>query len=295
LNQEALCRNRLNRVIDYTLANLNEPMTLDLLAEVACLSKFHFARVFERQCGQSPLRYIWRMRIESAARKLVFEPNRSVTEIALETGFSSNQTFSQLFKNRYNVSPRAFRNVGEQIRNKTRKEQKFSMPSLCEVTVEWRPSLRLAYIRCIGHGGEAIQDAYTRLKSWVHRQDIDPESLPLLGVCPDNPNFTSAQFNIYDIATPVPPGCSEDETVSIQTIPAGTYAVVRTETPYQAHLAIWEWVLHDWLLETGEKYIQNWSYEYFPPWPGRYYKDISPTELCLRLEDRDTGATHPMR
>ncbi|MEM7291560.1 MAG: AraC family transcriptional regulator, partial [Pseudomonadota bacterium] len=279
-------RHRLNRVIDYTLANLGDPITLDKMADIACFSKYHFARVFEHECKQSPLRYLWRMRIESAARKLVFEPNRAITEIAIEAGFSSNQTFSQLFRNRYGVSPRTFRKLGEQNRNEIRNVQQFQMPSLYNVVIEWRPALRLAYIRCIGHGGDGISQAYQRLIAWAWKHNIDPESLPLVGVCPDNPNFTAEQFNIYDFAIPVPAEITEDETVSIQTIPAGTYAVLRTETPYQQHLDIWEWVLHEWLLETGEKYIQNWSYEYFPVWPGRSYKDISPTELCLRLEDR---------
>ena len=290
MNQEASWRHRANRVINDAHANFSQPIDLNVLADVACLSKFHFARTFTRECMQSPLRYLWQLRLERAARKLVLEAGRPITDIAFACGFASPQAFAQTFKAGFGTSPQEFRKAGGISNYQSRKERVCTKPSLSSVTIEARPALQLAYIRHFGTGRSgSVQSTYNWLKAWAWRNNINPEISPLIGVCPDNPRFTSAPFSIYDAAIPVSQTVVEDEAVSIQKIPAGTYAVVRIEMPYWQHLAIWEWLVSEWLHDAGETYVQKWSYECFPPAPGRSHSEISPTELCLRLEDRGSS------
>ena len=49
-----LDRRKLSRVLDYIEANLEGDLTLDSMASIACLSRFHFSRAFKRAIGQSP-------------------------------------------------------------------------------------------------------------------------------------------------------------------------------------------------------------------------------------------------
>src|SRR5208282_6345966 len=58
ITQEGLDRRRLSRVLDYVEANLEDNLTLDHLASIACLSRFHFARAFKTAIGQSPHQYV---------------------------------------------------------------------------------------------------------------------------------------------------------------------------------------------------------------------------------------------
>lgn len=99
---------RLKRVIDFIEANLAEPLTLDLLAHVAALSVFHFARVFRQATGYSPYRYVSERRLQRAQR-LLMAPQLTVHEIALACGFPRHANFSAAFARARGMSPSAYR------------------------------------------------------------------------------------------------------------------------------------------------------------------------------------------
>jgi len=99
---------RLKRVIEFIEANLAEPLTLDLLAHVAGLSVFHFARVFRQATGSSPYRYVSERRLQRAQR-LLMSPELSVHEIARACGFPRHANFSAAFARARGMSPSAYR------------------------------------------------------------------------------------------------------------------------------------------------------------------------------------------
>jgi AraC-like DNA-binding protein len=104
---------RLLRGRDYMLSSLDRPVLLSDVAREACLSPFHFHRVFTRAFNETPHRYLTRQRMEKA-RALLARKDRSVTEVCLETGFESAGTFSSLFRRYFGVSPREFRRASQQ-------------------------------------------------------------------------------------------------------------------------------------------------------------------------------------
>ena len=85
---------RIDRVIDYLRDHLDKPLKLEDLAKVACLSQYHFHRVFGAMTGETLNDFTNRLRLEKAAR-LLKRTRQSATEIALECGFSSSATFSR--------------------------------------------------------------------------------------------------------------------------------------------------------------------------------------------------------
>src|SRR5580692_7767131 len=91
---------RIDRVIDFLRDNLDRPVKLKELARVACFSEFHFHRIFGAVAGETLKNFTSRLRIEKAARLLRF-CNDSLTDIALECGFSSSATFSRAFRSSY--------------------------------------------------------------------------------------------------------------------------------------------------------------------------------------------------
>jgi AraC family transcriptional regulator len=88
---------RFNRVLDYIQAHLPEAMDLETLASVACFSPYHFHRLFHGWMGETLHDFIFRLRVERAATQLVYNPGKSITEIALDCGFSSSSTFARAF------------------------------------------------------------------------------------------------------------------------------------------------------------------------------------------------------
>ena len=99
---------RLARVIEFMSCHFAEPLTLERLAAEACISKFHFVRLFRERVGQSPHRYLAELRLDAAQRMLI-SSELSIAEIALECGYSTATHFSTSFARRFGMSPTSFR------------------------------------------------------------------------------------------------------------------------------------------------------------------------------------------
>lgn len=96
-------RNRLRRAIEYIGAHVDRRPRLEELSEVAGMSKFHFLRVYSRNMGETPMLTARRLRLGKAWSMLA--AGRRVDDVALATGYSSSQAFSNAFRLRYSISP----------------------------------------------------------------------------------------------------------------------------------------------------------------------------------------------
>ena len=94
--------------ITYIKENLAEKMRLKEIAKYAALSQFHFNRIFKRFMNKTPFEYVTERRIRRA-KSLLQETSLNVTEISLQVGFESVQSFSNLFKKKVGLSPSKYR------------------------------------------------------------------------------------------------------------------------------------------------------------------------------------------
>jgi AraC family transcriptional regulator len=117
---------RLYRARDFMAATLEEPLRLDRMARVACLSPTHFLRTFRQLFGQSPHQYLIGLRL-AEARRLLLSGGATVTDVGAAVGFESLGSFSRLFKERVGSSPDAFRKMArsEKTRRARRTESGF--------------------------------------------------------------------------------------------------------------------------------------------------------------------------
>jgi AraC family transcriptional regulator len=98
-----LGRDVLQRLRDHVLANLDEPIGVGTLANIAGRSPFHFTRVFAQSVGMTPHRYVVHLRLQRAI-ELVREGRLSLAEIAASTGFSDQSHLSRWVRRVYGVS-----------------------------------------------------------------------------------------------------------------------------------------------------------------------------------------------
>ncbi|MDX2247901.1 MAG: AraC family transcriptional regulator [Bacteroidia bacterium] len=91
-------------------SNLNDPLDLDTLAQVACLSKFHFIRLFKEVFDQTPRQYLITRRLEAASTLLV-NSSKSFHEICQEVGLKDSSSFGRLFKRSYGATPHLYRRM----------------------------------------------------------------------------------------------------------------------------------------------------------------------------------------
>jgi len=108
LAQEGLDRRRLSRVLDYIEAHLEGDLTIDHLASIACLSRFHFARAFKIAVGRSPHQYVSAKRLERA-KTLLIRGHQSLVDIALALNFSCQANFTRAFRQVTGQTPGEYR------------------------------------------------------------------------------------------------------------------------------------------------------------------------------------------
>jgi len=105
-------RRRLSIAAAVIHARLGERLSIAEIASEACLSPFHFHRAFASFFGETPHRYLTRLRLERA-RALLRGSERSVMDVARDCGFESLGSFTTLFTKRFGVPPARFRRIGE--------------------------------------------------------------------------------------------------------------------------------------------------------------------------------------
>jgi AraC family transcriptional regulator len=99
---------RLRRVLAYIEEHLADDIAVADLANVACLSIFHFTRAFAATMGVPPHRYVSRRRLESA-KAMIATGRASLGEIALDCRFSSQSSFTRAFRRATGVTPAEYR------------------------------------------------------------------------------------------------------------------------------------------------------------------------------------------
>jgi AraC family transcriptional regulator len=95
---------RLSYAADYLHSFSERPVNLDELAGTACLSKYHFLRLFKLAYGITPYQYVQQLRLDKA-RMLLKHSSLAVQDIALALGFENSQSFSRLFHQRTGLYP----------------------------------------------------------------------------------------------------------------------------------------------------------------------------------------------
>lgn len=100
--------NKFNNVMDYIDAHYMDDFSLDDVASAIGFSKYHFSRLFKQYTGYSFCSYICHRRLK-IAEELLEQPDLSITEIAMQSGFPSISTFNRVFRQQKNCSPSEYR------------------------------------------------------------------------------------------------------------------------------------------------------------------------------------------
>ncbi len=100
--------NQVHKIIHKINTTWKEQLSLDDYAKELCLSKYHFAHIFKKYTGLSPIAYRNRLRLRYA-KGMLEKTDMSIAEIALNVGFAGQQYFCEAFKESFNLSPTDYR------------------------------------------------------------------------------------------------------------------------------------------------------------------------------------------
>lgn len=268
---------RINRVIDYIEANLHENLQLDKLASIAAFSTFHFHRIFRAITGEALYSFIQRLRLERAAGQLITNPQKTITTIAYDCGFSSSASFSRAFRHYFSTSPSQWKKsfllkkskigkdrnvILEYIRRKandanrrytvTGNDPHLKMPL---VKIRELPAIPLAYVRHIGPfiGDPALyRRLFEKLVSWARPLNLVhfPDT-KIIAVYHGNLGLADENRHRISLGIQVPVDTRADGEIGRMTLPGGRYAIAHFELPLDEMLYAWLSVFRDWLPQSG--------------------------------------------
>jgi AraC family transcriptional regulator len=225
-------------VKQYIDAHLAEPLDLGILAGAAGFSMYHFSRIFYAYAGMPVIRYVKERRLEKAAG-LLAGSDAGVTEIARDCGFRSISSFNALFKRKFGMPPKEYRDGKKRKKpEKARKiredagGKKLDTPKRSflrriwdmNVEIKDRPEYRIAYFR---HTGSYLDTPgnWERLLAWVGKRGLFAARPLFIGISRDDPATTEEDECRHDACVTLPAGFADPEEDGVQygTIPAGRY------------------------------------------------------------------------
>ncbi|GGI71858.1 AraC family transcriptional regulator [Shewanella gelidii] len=270
---------RVCAAMNYISQNLERDLSLDEIAEVAAFSKFHFHRIFKAVVGETVADFTRRLRLETAANRLLSNEFDDITTIAMECGFSSSQNFAKAFRQCFNITPSQYRKskIGNKERNS---ENALSLKALYDpdtafinqlnskrrsamkAEIKQMPQLNVAYVRKIGaYGKEICEQAMTELCQWAAPRGHLATG-KIVSVYWDNPEVTPAEKCRVDACVSVPNGTAVEGKVALQTITGGLYGVCHFEVPCDGFQQAWDDAF-GWLVTSGYECADKPCYELY--------------------------------
>jgi AraC family transcriptional regulator len=239
---------RLNRVVEYIHDNPAGDLSLDALADVAALSRFHFHRVYAAMTGETAATTVRRMRMHRAAVALVCKDS-DLRHVAKQVGYPSVASFSRAFAESYGLGPAAFRNRGDL--RPVSLTLALKGPLMYPVEIRSHTARRLVALPHKGPYPE-IGRAFEKLGATVAARGLFPQLGLMVGVYYDSPADTAPEVlrsHAGFEATPDTPALAPLEEVQL---PAGRHAVLTFRGPYAGLPAAYDQLFGPWLAGSDE-------------------------------------------
>lgn len=271
---------RLMRVLDHIHDNPAGDLSLDALADVAAMSRFHWHRVFRALTGETAAQTVKRMRMHRAAIALVREPT-GIARIARDVGYPNPASFARAFAEIYDSTPAAFRARGE-LRPLNR-SLKPEISLMFPVTIRTEPARRLA---AMPHSGPyfEINRSFEKLHATLAARDLLGRTGLMIGVFYNDPAQTAPADLKSHAAVEVPDDAPIAAPLEVVTLPAARHAVLTFTGPYAGLPAAYDQLYATCLPQSGERPAHLPSFEIYRNTPMDTAPDKLVTELCLPLE-----------
>jgi AraC family transcriptional regulator len=284
---------RLARVTAYIHEHLDDELDLNKLADLACLSPYHWHRTYQALQGETAVATVKRLRLHRAAGYLA-QSGMPLDTIAEKSGYTSVQAFTRAFHAVFGMPPARYRKEGSHA--------SFGVPDN-ENSINSHPvTIRdIAPIRLwsVAHTGSymGIGQAFDALYCWLGTRNMITPETRSIGVYQDDPTAveeeklrSSAGIVVEGLqnASATPPA---DSPLVETNLTGGKYAVLRHVGPYADMRSAYQWMFGVWLVQSGWEAANAPIFEEYMNSP----RDTAPTELItdiyVPLRERSTSLT----
>lgn len=266
---------RLNRVVAHIHEHLDDELDLNRLADVACLSPYHWHRIYQAVYGETLAATVKRQRLHRAAGYLAHS-SMPVEEVAERSGYPNVQSFTRIFRSVFGMPPARYRKEGSHTRFQTRGREETQIMYTVEIKT-------IPATRAIGvdHAGSYMQiaKAFDTLYGWLITHGHIGSVTRSIGLylddstaVPEN-ELRSKACVIMSENIPIAPPLARVE------LSQGRYAVLRHTGPYADMKAAYEWLYGVWLVQSGLEAADAPVFEEYLNSP----RDTAPTDLITDI------------
>ena len=251
-----------NDVMNYVYKYIDTNINIDELCLELNVSKFHLHRIFKDEFGKNIYESIKSIRLQKASNLLITNKYSTITDISKMTGYSSQTSFLRAFKQRFNMTPKDWKNGGykeysnkivEKITNQNENTNPFDITPI----IVKMPEMKGYYIRHQGYD-RSIKKTWQKLQTWIYTNDI--KEYKQMALHHDNPIITPLEECQYIAIVSLENDELKDVTLPCLIIPKGIYAKFSLSGKYGDVIKLIQWVYHYWLIDSGYETTTNPSY-----------------------------------
>ncbi len=279
---EASYSARMIRVIDHVYAHLEDDISFDRLAEVACLSPYHWSRIYSAMRGETIVATIRRLRLQRAADRLA-NSQVDIATVADRAGYGSTDTFGRAFRNAFGTTPAANRENGQHaaFRNANAAGDATGFP----VSIVDLPERRCASIDHRGSYME-IDRAMARLFAELVARGALPAQQEMIGVFFDDPELGPEEDLRSRACMLIADSVALDAPLTETVLRGGPYAKLSYTGPYAAMPGAYRWLLGVWLPGSGHEPDDQPVFEAYLNDPRMVPQSELRTDIHLPLKKR---------
>ncbi|MDF1573991.1 MAG: AraC family transcriptional regulator [Bacteroidales bacterium] len=295
---------RINRVVDYIDAHLDEEHNLEKLSQVAHFSPFHFHRIFRVLTGETINNYVKRIRLQRAGSMLISDDQRSVSEVSALCGFNSTAVFCRAFKSHYGKSTGEFRTYWKKQESKNgqadRKDDQYELRSSSyfsdeflnlnrdfnmetNIAVKEMPAMDLIYCRHTGPFDQ-IGGAYEKLFKWAGPRGLlrFPETKTLT-VYHDDPKVVDIEKLRQSACITVDEDARPEGEFGKMHLPGGKCVVGSFKVKPHQFGEAWDAVCL-WMADSGYQPSDGYPYEYYPEEHSHENPPTFTVDICVPVK-----------
>lgn len=282
-------RLRLNKVLRYIQQNLDGALSLDVMADIACFSPFHFHRIFTAYMGETVADYVRRLRLERAATRLCYY-GEAVTDAALAAGYETPAAFARAFRHAFGTSPTEYK---ANIRSRfcaaavPRADSRGPVREGVRPAPEIRtlPEQRVLFVRRTGPCNDTPYQAWDVLWKFAYRCRLMKPDTRMIGILHDCPDITAGEKLRYDACITVEGPVAPEGEVCERLLSGGRYAVFLHKGDYGGMLQTYQEICTCWYPSSGLKLRDVESFEvYLNRDPRRTKPQNLRTEIYIPVE-----------
>ena len=268
---------RLERVFQWLADHPDDAVDLTRLADIACLSRYHFHRVYRATRGETVAETVRRLRLHRAAVELISR-ELPVTRVAHRAGYASQEAFTRAFKAAYGVPPARYRASFVPIPTVRRQGDPMQPTMNYDITIRETPAVRVA---ALPHRGDyaRIATTFEQLSTIAGGLKLFGPATRSFGIYYDDPSATPRDALRSDACLTVPDDWLPSGRLEQREIRSGRYAVILHVGPYAELERAYKWVYGTWLAQSGEELADV-------PLVEEYLNDartVSPRELRTEI------------